>query len=294
MNIIITIPAYNESNTIKKVLDDINKVMKTTKYKYKIMVVDDGSSDNTSEIAKSSGATVYKHSHNLGLAQTFKTELKKALEFSPDAIVHFDADGQYLAADIPKLLEYIEKGYDLVLGSRFLGKIEYMPLIKKLGNKAFSKIISKICNKRVTDSQTGFRCFTKDIAKNIEITSTYTYTQEQLIRALKKGYKVIEVPVYFAKRKDKSRLMKNPFHYAAKALINLIRVYRDYEPLKFFCSIGLLLMSIGFIFGIYLIYLHFTTGITGHIPLIIFTTLTLIVGLQIVSFGFLADMLKKI
>ena len=293
MNIVITIPAYNEGSTIKNVIDNIITVMKNTKYKCKILVVDDGSKDNTSSIAKSAGALVYKHAQNLGLAKTFKTELEKCLENNADIIVHIDADGQYLASDIPKLIEAVEKGNDLVLGSRFLGKIEYMPWLKKLGNRAFSKVISSICGRKITDAQTGFRAFKKDVAKNNQITSTYTYTQEQVIRAIKNGYNVIELPVYFAKRNGKSRLMKNPFHYAAKASINLLRVYRDYEPLKFFCSIGIASLFIGLSLGIYLAYLHFTTGIIGHVPLIIFTTLALISGLQIILFGFLADMLRK-
>lgn len=293
MNLIITIPAYNEALTIKKVIDDIVSVMKKTRYSFKIIVVDDGSKDNTSQVASESGAIVYKHSQNLGLAQTFRTEMEKCLENKADIIVHIDADGQYLASEIPLLVSYIEKGYDLVLGSRFLGRIEYMPWLKNLGNKAFSRVISKICNRKITDAQSGFRAFRSSVAKNIQITSNYTYTQEQLIRAIKKAYKVIEVPVYFAKRKDKSRLMKNPFHYAIKASINLLRVYRDYEPLKFFCSMGLVLLSLGFLLGIYLISLHFTAGIVGHVPLIMFTILTVVAGLQIVLFGFLADMLRK-
>jgi len=294
MKVIITIPAYNEGMTIKKAIDDINRVMKATRYNHKVIVVDDGSRDNTSDIAKKSGAIVYRHRQNLGLAETFRTEIRKALEQNPDVIVHFDADNQYLASEIPRLISYVEKGYDLVLGSRFLGKIEYMPFLKRFGNRAFSKVISRICSRQITDAQTGFRAFTKEVAKNIEITSTYTYTQEQLVRALKKGYGLIEIPVYFAKRDGKSRLMKNPFHYAAKAGINLLRVYRDYEPLKFFCSMGMMSMLIGIVLGLYLLYLHFTTGITGHIPLIVLTSLTLIAGLQVILFGFLADMLKKI
>ncbi len=294
MKVVVTIPAYNEGLTIKKAIDDINTVMKPTKYNYKVMVVDDGSRDNTADVAKKSGAIVYRHGQNLGLAETFRTEIRKALEQNPDVIVHFDADNQYRASEIPRLISYVKNGYDLVLGSRFLGKIEYMPLLKRFGNKAFSKVISRICGRKITDAQTGFRAFTKEVAKNIEITSTYTYTQEQLVRAIKKGERVIEVPVYFAKRDGKSRLMKNPFHYAAKAGINLLRVYRDYEPLKFFCSIGTMSMLIGMVLGLYLLYLHFTTGITGHIPLIVLTSLTLMAGLQVILFGFLADMLKKI
>ena len=293
MSLVITIPAFNEARTIANVINNIRQAMKSTSYKYKIMVVDDGSKDNTAEVAKQSGAIVYKHNQNLGLAQTFRTEIAKALELKAGIIVHIDADNQYLLSEIPSLVSYVERGYDLVLGSRFLGKIEYMPLLKRLGNRAFSKVISRICNKRITDAQSGFRAMTKDVAKNIHLTSTYTYTQEQVIRAVKQHYKILEIPVYFARRKDSSRLMKNPFHYAAKAGVNLLRVYRDYEPLKFFCGFGILFMLVGIILGLYLVYLHLTTGIAGHVPLIMFTILMLIVGLQIILFGFLADMLRK-
>lgn len=293
MKVVITIPAYNEEKTIGKVIRDIIKAMDKNRYNYQILVVDDGSEDKTAFIAKKAGAIVYSHPKNYGLAETFRTELEKCVEMKADVIVHIDADGQYLAQEIPKLVEEVEKGNDLVLGSRFKGKIEYMPLLKTIGNLAFSKVISNIIKKKITDGQTGFRAFTKDVAKKVEITSNHTYTQEQVIKAIKQKYKVKEVPVYFAKRKGKSRLIKHPLGYAAKAGINLIRIYRDYEPLKFFGLTGLFVLLIGFLIGIYLISLHFTGGITGHFPLIMFDILILSIGLQITIFGFLADMKRK-
>ena len=152
MNIVITIPAYNEEKSIGKVIDDIKKTMSSKRYK--ILVVNDGSIDNTANIAKEHGAHVYSHQKNQGLAQSFKTEMIESLKLNPDVIIHTDADGQYLASDIPKLLNEIENGYDLVLGSRFKGKIESMPLIKRIGNKLFSKTISHITNLKISDAQT--------------------------------------------------------------------------------------------------------------------------------------------
>src|SRR3989338_2039261 len=190
MKVVITIPAYNEERTIGKVISNIKEVMKKTKYSYRILVVDDGSKDKTAEISKKSGAVVYKHPKNYGLAETFKTEMQKCLELNADVIVHIDADGQYLAREIPLLIKEIEKGNELVLGSRFKGKIESMPLIKRLGNKAFSRVISQITKTKITDAQTGFRAFTKEVAKKIKIISNYTYTQEQLIRAVREKFKI--------------------------------------------------------------------------------------------------------
>ena len=292
MKIIVTIPAFNEEKSIGNVIKKIREVMNRGRHNYGILVVDDGSTDKTADIAKKMGAVVYSHPKNYGLAETFISEIKKCLELNADVIVHMDADGQYLPEEMPKLLKEIKNGNDLVLGSRFMGKIEYMPLIKKMGNIAFSRAVSQITNMKITDAQTGFRAFTKEVAKNILIRSKHTYTQEQIIRAARGKFKIREVPVYFKKRDGKSRLIKSTLGYAARAWINIIRIYRDYEPLKFFGSIGMLIFSAGFLIGLYLIYLHLTSGIVGHFALIMLDILILSIGLQIVIFGFLADMEK--
>src|SRR3989338_4336531 len=268
MKIVVTIPAYNEADTIAVVIKKIHEVMESNKYNYKILVLDDGSKDKTAEVAKKEGAVVYSHPKNYGLAEAFKTEVEKSLDLGADIIVHIDADTQYKAEEIPKLIAEIENGYDLVLGSRFKGTIESMPFMKRMGNIAFSKVISNITGMEISDAQTGFRAFTRKVAESIKITSNHTYTQEQIIRAVRGKFRVKEVPVYFARRKDKSRLISSPFGYAIRAWINLIRIYRDYEPLKFFGAIGSIIFSVGFLIGLYLVYLHFTSGIAGHFALI--------------------------
>ena len=295
MKVVITVPAYNEEKTLGRVLDEIKSAVRHDKSRdYSIIVVDDGSTDNTAEIAKKAGATVYSHPKNYGLAETFRTEIEKCLEHRADIIVHTDADGQYLASDILKLVKEVEAGNDLVLGSRFKGKIEEMNFVKRFGNKAFSRAVSQITKIKISDAQTGFRAFTSEVAK-IPITSTHTYTQEQIIRAVKRKFRIKEIPIFFAKRKaGNSRLMKNPFDYAIKAGINLLRIYRDYEPLKFFGTLGFLIFLLGFIGGIYLLYLFFTTGIVGHLPTVMLDVLFLSVGLQFILFGFWADMNKKV
>lgn len=294
--IIITIPAYNEERTISTVLTGINEVMNNTKYSsnYKILVVDDGSRDRTKEISLKHGAIVVSHPKNYGLAETFRTEMKKCIEMNADIIVHFDADNQYLARDIPRMIKKIEEGYELVLGSRFKGKIEEMPLIKQLGNIAFSIVVSNITRAKITDAQTGFRAFTREIAEKIVIQSTHTYTQEQIIKAVRQKVRIKEVPVYFAKRRHgKSKLMKSAYEYGIRAGLNVLRVYRDYEPLKFFGILGGSIFGFGFIIGLYLVYLHITAGIEGHIALIMLCILTLMIGLQISLFGLFADMNRK-
>lgn len=293
MKIVVTIPAFNEEKSIGNVIKRIREAMAGKGYNYRILVVDDGSTDKTADAARKAGAIAYSHPKNYGLAECFKTEIEKCLELKADAIVHIDADLQYRPEEIPKLLKEIKGGYDLVLGSRFKGRIEHMPLVKRIGNIAFSRAVSQIAGIEISDAQTGFRAFTRKVAKNIQITSNHTYTQEQIIRAVKQKFRIKEVPIYFAKRNGKSRLITNTFAYAIKAWINIIRTYRDYEPLKFFGTLGTLIFGLGFLIGLYLVYLHFTTGIVGHFALIMLDILILSIGLQIIIFGFLADMTRK-
>lgn len=296
MNVVVSIPAYNEEATIAAVVRKIKEVLgKHRNYSYRILVVDDGSTDRTAEIARAEGAVVYSHPKNYGLAEAFRTEIQQFLKLKPEAdvIVHIDADGQYKAEEIPLLLKKIEEGYDFVLGSRFKGHIESMPFIKRLGNRAFSKVVSQITRTKISDAQSGFRAFTREVAEAIPIISSHTYTQEQAIKVVKGKFRIAEVPVYFAERKGKSRLIRNPFEYAIKAWINLLRILRDYEPLRFFGVTGGIIFAVGFLLGLRLLYFYLTTGIVGHIPSLILSMLLMSVGVQIITFGFLADMLKK-
>lgn len=290
MKVIITIPAHNEEEKIGKVVADIFSILKEKSIDGEVIVVDDGSMDHTAQIATEKGAYVVSHPIKLGLAESFRTEVKTCLSRGADIIVHIDADSQYSPEEIPKLLKEIEDGYDLVLGSRFLGTIESMPLIKRIGNKLFSKVVSHITGLKITDAQTGFRAFKKEVAQNIDIISNHTYTQEQTIKASRK-FKIKEVPVHFSKRDGPSRLIKNPFEYAIRAVITIIRIYRDYKPLSFFGLIGGIPFVIGSIIGVWFSYEHFLGGgVKGHLLLSIFMMLLVLIGIQIILFGFLADM----
>ena len=291
MKLVVIIPAYNEEASLREVISNIKNVMDKTNYDYIIQVLDDGSKDRTVEIAKEVGAKIYSNRRNLGLAKTFQEELRYAIENKADIIVHTDADGQYDPSHIPELIKKIEEGYDLVLGSRFGKKIKHMPFMKRIGNKAFSKVISSLTGIDITDSTTGYRAFTKEVAEEIEFINTFTYTQEQIIKAAKEKFRITEIFVRTRKTRE-SRLFKNPFEYALKAWINILRIYRDYDPLKFFGITGGILSSLGLIIGLWFVYLHFTTGITGHLGLLILMILLLLTGIQIILFGFLADMRK--
>ncbi len=292
MKILVTIPAYNEEKTIGVLVNRIHKVMKSKGYNYQVLVLDDGSTDGTAKVAAKANAVVYSHPKNYGLAETFRSEIDKSIELGADLIVHIDADMQYLPEEIPLLIAEIRKGYDLVLGSRFMGEIEHMPFINRFGNTAFSRVISQIAEMDISDAQTGFRAFTREFAQKVKIKSDHTYTQEQIIRGIKDKFKIREVPIYFAKRKDKSRLISSPFSYALRAWINILRIYRDYKPLKFFGVIGTLIFLVGLSIGFYMVYLHFTTGIAGHFALLMLDVVILSVGFQLLTFALLADMFR--
>jgi len=285
MKIIVTIPSFNEENSIGIVINEVNKTFSKTNYNYEIQVLNDGSTDKTEEIARSLGATVYSHPRNYGLAESFRDEIEYALQNGADIIVHIDADGQYQTDEIISLIEpIINNEADFVMGSRFQGMIEEMPLIKQLGNKAFSRVVSQICRMHISDAQTGFRAFTREVAEKVKVKSNFTYTQEQIIKCVKNKFRIIEVPIFFAKRiSGKSRLMTNPVDYAIKAGVNMFRIYRDFAPLKFFGFIGFSLIAIAlslFIFSAFIL------GKFYDVTVILLS----VSGLQIILFGFLAEM----
>ena len=290
MNIIITIPAYNEEKTLPAVLQEIKQVMNNTKYKYKILVLDDGSKDRTFEVAKREGAIVKRNDRNQGLAYTFSKEMEYCLELKADIIVHTDADGQYPSRYIPLLIEKLQEGNDLVLGSRFLKKKKNYSgtFMKGFGNRAFARVFSNLLRRRITDTTSGFRAFTKEVA-SLPLINSFTYTQEQLIRAGMARMRHAEISITTNKTRP-SRLFKNPLDYAIRAWINILRIYRDFEPLKFFGRIGLFFVTLGAIFGIWILITFINTGGVGGIPRVILSALFFITGIQIMLFGLLADM----
>lgn len=291
MNIIISIPAYNEERTISPVIEEIKNSLRDKEWNYNILVVDDGSTDKTAEVARQCGAIVVTKKHS-GLAETFKAEMQECLKLKADMIVHTDADGQYRPRHIPELIQKVQQGYDLVLGSRFQHQNSSMPLLNRIGNKAFAKVISSLIKVKLTDTTTGFRAFTAEVAREINFINTFTYTQEQIIKAAKQGFRITEVPISTCKTRE-SRLFKNPFQYAIRAWINIIRIYRDYEPLTFFGRIGLFFFFSGLVVGLWLFYRFLTLGYVGRMPSLILTALLILIGIQIVLFGFLADMMKN-
>ncbi len=290
-DITVIIPAYNETESIGEVICRIKETIDCD-----IVVVDDGSTDDTSIVATQAGARVVKHKKNRGLTQALKSGIRTGLESGAKILINIDADGQYLPEDIPKLIQPIVDGEaDLVLGSRLAGEIEEMPALKKIGNRMFTYLIRLLTGFPFTDTQTGFRAFTREFAYDLFFQGKYTYTQDMLIQAVERGYSIKEIPIFFAKRKHgESRLIANPFAYAFKAFSIVLRTYRDFHPLKVFGLLGFLFFGSGLILGLTLLYSWLTTGVIGRTPSVILTMLLITLGVQSFVLAFLADMIRNV
>lgn len=191
MKVCAVLPAFNESETVGKVVEEAKK------YVDSVIVVDDGSSDETSKIARKAGAIVLRHIVNIGVGLATTTGNDYALGKGCDIIVNLDSDGQHSASSIPggiKLLE--EKDLDIVLGSRFLKDIERMPRILRFGNSFLNYIVQLLFKVRVTDTQTGFRIMKKETWARLKIKSVgYSICSEICAGIGKKRLKYGEVPV---------------------------------------------------------------------------------------------------
>lgn len=288
--IIALIPAYNEEETIGKVITD------TMPFVDKVMVINDGSIDSTKSRAEQAGAFVIDNIVNRGLGETMRHGYKEALNCGAEIIVQLDADGQYLAQEIPLLINpIIHNEADFILGSR-LENIQYkMPMLKKIGNKAFSSVLRMLTGSDVADGQTGFRAMRREVLKTALPTNKYTYTQEMIIKTAKEGWRIKSVPITFVERVGgESRLISHPFSYAWQSGVIIIRTLRDYHPLSFFSMPGLLMILMGLILGVLLVYRFAITGAIGRTPSIILTSLLIMMGMQLVFMGLMADMIRKL
>lgn len=282
------IPAFNEESTIGDV------IKKTAQFVDETIVINDGSTDSTIDVARNSGATIIDNIVNRGLGKTIKRGYDEAIKRSADIIVQIDADGQYDPNEIPKLLQpIIENKADLVLGSRLENLNYKMPWLKKQGNRAFSWLLRRLTGTEIKDGQTGFRAARKEIFETIEIQGDFTYTQEMIVKVAKEGWRIANVQVNFYQRyAGESRLMSGPLSYAWRAWIIIIRTVRDYDPLKFFGLPGIGLTISGIFLGSAIVYKFALVGYIGHTPAVILTALFVMSGIQLLFLALMADMKK--
>lgn len=299
MKLVVMIPAYNEEKTIGKVIGLIPRKIKNVD-EIKILVINDNSTDNTAKIAKTAGADlVINRKVNEGLGRTFKAGMDHALKLGADIIVNIDGDGQFNPQDIPELIKPIlDQEVEMVTASRFINPelTKNMPAFKRWGNQRFTHLVSHITGQKFTDTQCGFRAYSREAALRLNIKGKFTYTQEVFIDLVEKGMKIKEIPLkvkYFEKRN--SSISGNLKKYGFKSLSIIGRTTRDTQPLSFFGLPGLVLFVLGVLGGgfsfVYWMFSQMTTPVRTVLSVSIFLT---IAGLSLLILALLADMIKSV
>lgn len=298
MRVLIAIPAFNEEGTLGRVLADLPRVPGDS-HQTDVLVIDDGSTDGTVEVARRAGARVVSHRRNLGLGETFNTAVGQALDSGADVLVTIDADGQFDASQIPDLLAPIAAGEaDVVTGSRFLDgqRPQDMPRARYWGNRFFSALMTWLLGERLRDVSCGFRAYSREALLNLNLLGKHTYTQESLFDLVYKGLRVTEVPItvrYFDDRT--SRVASNLVRYGSNALKIIIRTARDFRPLRFFGVFAGFVFAVGAAMDLWLLFFWLSTGSFSPYKFVGFTgTALLVVGLLILGFALLADMLDRL
>ncbi|MFH1256294.1 MAG: glycosyltransferase family 2 protein [Candidatus Diapherotrites archaeon] len=294
MKLVVMIPAYNEENSLPLVIKEIPRKIEGIA-KVEVLVIDDGCSDKTVEVALKAGADrIIHHTRNKGLAPSFSDGLEEALRMGADIIVNTDADFQYNQAEIPRIIKPImDKKADIVLTDRNVSSLPHMPFGKKLGNALSSWVTRRVSGFPVHDAQSGYRAFSKEAALKLNVLADYTYVQETIIQANYKKLKIVQVPCEFRKRQGKSRLIANIFNYAKRAGMTIITTYTQYKPLKVFLAIGGTLFLLGLMLGLTVIRNYLTTGqVSPHLPTAILSGFLIIIGFQVALLGIIADTIK--
>jgi glycosyltransferase involved in cell wall biosynthesis len=299
MKLVVTIPAQNEEKTIAQVVSGIPRRIDGIA-DVEVIVVNDGSTDRTAEIAERAGALVINLTGRPGLGYVFRTGLERAMRRGADVIVNIDGDGQFDPRDIPKLVRpLLSDEADFVTCSRF-AKAEFrptMPAVKYWGNRVVTRIINWICGGTgYTDVSCGFRAFNREAAYRLTLFGRFTYTQETFIDLFSKGLRIAEVPlrVRGVREHGKSRVASSIWRYATNSLPIILRAMRDIQPLKFFGGIGALIGIPGVLTGLFVtgwyLYQHRTSPFTQLIPI---SVGLVILGFLLFVLALLADMLGR-
>jgi len=293
MKLIVQIPCYNEEATLPATFNDIPKVIEGVDV-VEIMIIDDGSSDKTIEVAKELGVNhIVINKNNRGLARTFRTGINECLHLGADIIVNTDGDNQYAGWDIPKLIQPIlDSKADVVVGDRNTSKVEHFSKVKKLLQKVGSFVVKKLSGVSVPDAVSGFRAYSREAALQLNIVSPFSYTIEALIQAGKKHMAVSSVPVETNEKTRESRLFSSIPKFIERQLTTIIRMYAMYQPLRVFFFIGVTLSIIGIIPIIRFLYFYFTGDGSGHIQSLILGGTFTILGFISFLIALVADLIN--
>ena len=287
MSILVCIPAFNEEHFIGKLIKNC------LKYADQVVVCDDGSVDNTYEIADAAGANVIRHEKNCGKGEAFQSLFQFARHSNVDVIVTIDGDGQFLPEEIPKLVKKIESNEaDVVIGYRFDGAAE-MPNYRKFGNKMLDKMTNMATELSVRDTQSGFRAYSKNIIKLIDFKKKgFGADTEILIDAAKNGARISEEKVSVIYHTGSQTSTKNPISHSGEVITSLIEIIAIRSPLKFVGTPGIILIILGIYFAIDVTLTYTEIGYFS-IPFTLIGVSCLVVGLILFLTSILLYSLSK-
>jgi len=295
LKLIVQIPCLNEEKTLPITVKEIPRQIEGIA-KVEILVINDGSTDNTVEVAKRCGVEhIISFTSKKGLARAFEAGLDTSLKLGADIVVNTDADNQYRGEDIKKLVKPIIDGKaDIVIGNRDIEKIKDFSFLKKKLQRIGSWVIRQVSGTDIPDATTGFRAYNKRAILGLNVISSFSYTLETIIAAAKKQMSIANVSIRTNKELRKSRLYHNTFQYIWKSIMTIVRIYTVYEPLRVFLTIGAILFSGGFLLGLRFLYFFiFKINPGGHIQSLILAAILLLLGFQIMVIGLMADLISS-
>ena len=292
MKLIIQIPCLNEEQTLPETLKDLPKSLKGID-NIEILIIDDGSTDRTKEVAKENGVHhILSFTNNKGLAKAFIFGMNHALKLGADIIVNTDADNQYFGGDIIKLIQPIlDERADIVIGNRQVETIHHFSPLKIFLQKLGSWTVRQLSGTKIPDATSGFRAYTKEAALQMNVISDFTYTVETIISAGNKNLAIEHTPVRTNKKLRESRLFPSITIYIRRSLVTMLKAYSMYRPLKLFTIAGGTTFLIGLAIGCRYLFFFFQGQTEGHVQSLILSAIMLIVGFQIIMMGISAELI---
>jgi glycosyltransferase involved in cell wall biosynthesis len=291
--LIIQIPCLNEAETLPQTLRDLPVSIPGIDT-IETLVIDDGSRDGTSEVARAHGVHhIVRFRRNKGLAAAFMAGIDAALKLGADYIVNTDADNQYAGDDIGVLVAPLIRGEaDICIGDRNIQTIAHMGASKKLLQRLGSWVVRQVSGTKVPDTTSGFRAYTREAALRMSLVSEFSYTLESLIQAGKRRMAIAHVEVRTNARTRESRLFNSIFAYIKQSTATIVRIYASHEPLKVFSYIGLTIFGVGFVVSLRFLYYYFTGSGGGKLQSLILSAVLMIVGFQVMLIGLVADLIS--
>ena len=294
MKLIIQIPCFNEEATLPGTLADLPREIEGIET-VEWLVIDDGSTDRTVEVAREHGVDhIVRLTNNKGLAAGFQAGLDASLKLGADIIVNTDADNQYHGGDIPKLVAPILAGEsDMVIGDRKTDQIEHFSPLKKRLQRLGSAVVRRASGTDVPDTTSGFRSYNREAALQIQVVSKFTYTLESIIQAGKMLVAVDHVPVRTNEQTRESRLFPSTAAYVRRNTVSIFRIYAMYEPLRVFLAAAAFFAIVGAVIWARFLYFYFFSDVPGsHIQSLILGSTLFIVAVQLAALGVIGDILS--